>query len=78
MRALIIGIYLAATTSVASCGVGVGTSADNSEPVEERTSALAGPADGGATDAGSGSRHLYPNYLGNNPGNQGRNHSHGE
>jgi MYXO-CTERM domain-containing protein len=23
-------------------------------------------------------RHLYPNYLGNNPGNQGRNHSQGQ
>jgi uncharacterized protein (TIGR03382 family) len=37
-------------------------------------------ATGAFNDAGTASlaphdRHLYPNYLGNNPGNQGRNHS---
>jgi uncharacterized protein (TIGR03382 family) len=37
-------------------------------------------ATGAFTDAGTAAlaphdRHLYPNYLGNNPGNQGRNHS---
>jgi uncharacterized protein (TIGR03382 family) len=32
-------------------------------------------ADGGAFSGASFDRHLYPNYLGNNPGNQGRNFS---
>jgi MYXO-CTERM domain-containing protein len=31
--------------------------------------------DGGSYGAAPHDRHLYPNYLGNNPGNQGRNHS---
>jgi MYXO-CTERM domain-containing protein len=31
--------------------------------------------DGGAFAVSPHDRHLYPNYLGNNPGNQGRNHS---
>lgn len=31
----------------------------------------------GTLVGGPHDRHLYPNYLGNNPGNQGRNHSHG-
>src|ERR1041384_6772862 len=33
-------------------------------------------ADGGMVAIAPHDRHLYPNYLGNNPGNQGRNHSH--
>ncbi len=32
----------------------------------------------GTLVGGPHDRHLYPNYLGNNPGNQGRNHSHGQ
>jgi uncharacterized protein (TIGR03382 family) len=32
-------------------------------------------ADLGASQVASHDRHLYSNYLGNNPGNQGRNHS---
>jgi hypothetical protein len=32
-------------------------------------------ADGGMTATAPNDRHLYPNYLGNNPGNQGRNYS---
>ena len=32
--------------------------------------------DGGMTATAPNDRHLYPNYLGNNPGNQGRNYSH--
>ena len=32
-------------------------------------------ADAGSYGAAPHDRHLYPNYLGNNPGNQGRNHS---
>jgi MYXO-CTERM domain-containing protein len=31
--------------------------------------------DGGSFGIASHDRHLYPNYTGNNPGNQGRNHS---
>jgi MYXO-CTERM domain-containing protein len=31
--------------------------------------------DGGSFGVASHDRHLYPNYTGNNPGNQGRNHS---
>jgi hypothetical protein len=31
----------------------------------------------GQFGTGPSDRHLYPNYLGNNPGNQGRNHAHG-
>jgi uncharacterized protein (TIGR03382 family) len=34
--------------------------------------------DGGMTATAPNDRHLYPNYLGNNPGNQGRNYSHSE
>lgn len=32
--------------------------------------------DGGMTATAPNDRHLYPNYLGNNPGNQGRNYTH--
>src|ERR1041384_4844795 len=32
-------------------------------------------ADGGMVAIAPHDRHLYPNYLGNNPGNQGRNHT---
>jgi uncharacterized protein (TIGR03382 family) len=34
--------------------------------------------DGGMTATAENDRHLYPNYLGNNPGNQGRNYTHAE
>lgn len=33
-------------------------------------------ADAGMINTGPFDRHLYPNYLGNNPGNQGRNYAH--
>lgn len=34
--------------------------------------------DGGSFALATHDRHLYPNYTGNNPGNQGRNHADGE
>jgi MYXO-CTERM domain-containing protein len=34
--------------------------------------------DGGSFGIATHDRHLYPNYTGNNPGNQGRNHADGE
>jgi MYXO-CTERM domain-containing protein len=53
---------LAGTVSAAGTGAGTGGGAAN-----------AGTLAGAPFD-----RHLYPNYLGNNPGNQGRNHSQGQ
>jgi MYXO-CTERM domain-containing protein len=46
----------------------------------DQTAAATAPAftDGGSFGIASHDRHLYPNYTGNNPGNQGRNHADGE